>query len=183
MRRWIHGHRNDEFLNCNIPQSFNGGCSLPVRNEGTCTTSYDEVSRISNHPPLPTWVWSATCTDSPCFSITLCNSDTIRSLWGLVYFYISSGMPLNTGISGDISFINSWTFIHFHLYIVVIECFWDISTRYDNYVAHQHIHHLHGEQMNLIKDTWHTRHTPYPQGCPLTRNPCTTLQGGIPPCL
>ena len=82
------------------------------------------------------------------------------SLWGLVYFYISPGMPLNTGISGDISFINNWTFIHFHLSFVVIECFGDISTRYDNYVAHQHIHHLHGEQMNLIKDTWHTRHTP-----------------------
>ena len=83
-----------------------------------------------------------------------------HSLWGLVYFYISPEMPLNTGISGDISFINSWTLIHFHLSIVVIECFWDISTRYDNYVAHQHIHHLHGEQMNLIKETWHTRHTP-----------------------
>ena len=89
------------------------------------------------------------------------------SLWGLVNFYISPGMPLNTGISGDIYFINSWAFIHFHLSIVVIECFWDISTRYDNYVAHQHIHHLHGEQMNLIKETWHTRHTPYPQGIPL----------------
>ena len=83
-----------------------------------------------------------------------------HSLWGLVYFYISPEMPLNTGISGDISFIKNWTFIHFHLSFVVIECFWDISTRYDNYVAHQHIHHLHGEQMNLIKDTWHTRHTP-----------------------
>ena len=76
-------------------------------------------------------------------------------------------MPLNTGISGDISFINIWTFIHLNFYINVIECFWDISTRYDNYVAHQHIHHLHGEQMNLIKDTWHTRHTPraYPPLC------------------
>ena len=44
-----------------------GGCSLTVRNEGTCTTSYDEVSRISNHPPYLMGLKCLNGMDSSCF--------------------------------------------------------------------------------------------------------------------
>ena len=157
-----------------------------------CST-YRHPSTLRRRMPNVCKAWVIRQTSKPQLSTILLNLHGLEmllartahvsfkySLWGLVYFYISPGMPLNTGISDDIYFINSWAFIHFHLSIVVIECFGDISTRYDNYVAHQHIHHLHGEQMNLIKETWHTRHTPrvYPYLC----NP-TPVQGGIPPCL
>lgn len=97
--------------NCHIPQHI-GGCSLTVRNEGTCTTSYDEVSRISNHPPLPPWAWSATCTDSPCFSITLCNSDTKHSLWWVVNILKLSGLLCFTGTPGVFLYFSLIDHIH-----------------------------------------------------------------------